>query len=182
MSIFHRKSKAEKEAAATARQQQVIADVISLYAQAEDESLISVNVGQRRILVAQTFAAKFTKSGEQLMNFFVGVGTYAYYRSLATVTTDAIAKRELDLLWKAKADKGADLTTEEATVCKMRAREGLNLQDVQTDASFDIVVIGWRNDPKVLAHWQDMKVEIVSVLEEEETDPEKEKVEGKSEQ
>ena len=134
-------------------------------------SLLSVNVSQHRILVAQTFAAQFTKSQKQLLNFFVGVGMYGYYRSLATVTTDAIAKRELDLLWKAKADKGADLTTEEATVCKMRAREGLNLQDVQTDASFDIVVIGWRNDPKVLAYWQDMKVEIVSVLEEEDPHP-----------
>lgn len=178
MNIFKRKKTPAEQ---SARQQQIIADVISLYAQAEEESLLSVNVAQRRILVAQTFAAKFTKSGEQLMDFFVGIGTYAYYRALSSLTTDAIAQRELDLLWKAKADKGADLTAEEATICKMRAREGLNLQDVQTDASFDIIVIGWRNEPKVLAHWQDMKVEIVSVLEEEDTEPEMENGEGKSE-
>ena len=168
MNLFHRKTDEERQRVQEASRMKAVTDILLTYSQAEEQSLIALNLLKHRVLVSQTYAAQFTHSREQLLRFLVGVGMYAYFRGNSSSMSDAIAKAELERIWQAQKDKGADLTSEEASICRMQAREGINIKDYTPVTDYDILVVSADGDPKVLAHWSDMSVDIVSVMEEEE--------------
>ncbi|CAJ0592260.1 unnamed protein product [Cylicocyclus nassatus] len=140
------------------------ADILSYLEELENNGLLSVVIKSHRVLIAHSCAAQFAGSQESFKRFLRGVSLYATYKFTNHLTTEAIARAELDMLAKRRKEKGSDLTHEEELIVTLQAREGVSLADIQQEVYFDMVVVAATGEPLVIAQTKGEEVEVVAVF------------------